>query len=269
MSIERLGLIAGNGTFPLQAARSAKERNIEVVTVAFKQETSQKITDIADKVYWINIGQLDKIFKIFKAEGIEKAIMAGQIRPIHLFKPWLKKDKRLKKLMRQARDNRGDSLLKTLCDELEQEGLELLDSSFLLADLLAPEGLITNKDIGREDKKTVDFGRSIAKEIARLGIGQTVVVKDKAVVAVEAVEGTDAAIKRAYSLAGKSAVVVKVSRPGHDMRFDIPVVGPRTIKILKRCGVKILAVEAGKTLLLDKNRLIEEADKANICIFGI
>lgn len=267
--MKRLGLIAGNGKFPILAAESARKNNIEIVAVAFRGETSKILENLVERIYWINVGDLGKLFEIFKKENIKEAIMAGQIRPIHLFKPWVKKDATLKAFLKKVKDNRGDSLLKNVADMLEERQVKLLDSSFLLAENLAKKGVLTKASPSQEDWENIEFGTSIAKELARLGIGQTVVVKNKAILAVEAIEGTDKTIKRGARLGNSKTIVVKVSRPLHDMRFDIPVVGLRTLKVLKKSKVKILAIEAGKTLLLDKQELLKGANNCGISIVAI
>jgi DUF1009 family protein len=264
--MSRLGLIAGNGNFPIMAALSAKQQGIEIVAIAFKGETSTNITQHVAKVYWINIGELGKLFDILKGEGISEAIMAGQIRPIHLFKPWLKKDKVLIDILKNVKDRRGDSLLDALATELDKRKVRLLDSSFLLKKCLASEGILTKRKPTRSELDDIEFAKTIAKEIARLAIGQTIIVKNKAILAVESIEGTDAAIRRAARLGGSHAVVVKVSRPDHDMRFDIPVIGPKTLKVLKKSKIRVIAIEAEKTLLIDGNELINQADKLGITI---
>jgi hypothetical protein len=266
--MNRLGLIAGNGFFPIMAALSAKRKGIEIVAVAFKGETSRVLAKYVSKIHWIRIGELGKLFDILKEEKVEQAIMAGQIRPIHLFKPWIKKDSVLKNILRSVKDKRGDSLLDALAVELEKRGIKLLDSSFLLKESLAQEGLLTDRKPTEAELSDVDFATCIAKEIARLAIGQTIIVKNKAILAVESIEGTDAAIKRAAKLGGKSAVVVKVSKPNHDMRFDIPTIGPKTLEVLKKCKISLIAVEADETLLINKKELIEKANKYNISILA-
>jgi len=267
--MKRLGLIAGNGKFPIMLANSAKDRDIEVIAVAFRGESSRRLEGIVDKIYWIGIGQMNRLFEIFSKENIKEAIMAGQIKPIHLFKPWIKKDATMREFLRKVKDKRGDSLLKSLADKLKERGITLLNSSFLLTENLAKEGTLTKISPDKKDWEDINFGKSIAKRIADLGIGQTVVVKNKAILAIESIEGTDKAIRRGSQLGKGTCIVVKVSKPQHDMRYDIPVIGLKTLKVLKKSKVKVLAVEAGKTLLIDKNKLIEGADRAGISIVGI
>ncbi|MCK5306909.1 MAG: UDP-2,3-diacylglucosamine diphosphatase LpxI [Candidatus Omnitrophica bacterium] len=263
-----LGLIAGNGRFPIAAAVSAKKRGIKITAVAFIGETSKSLEKLVEKIFWIRIGELAKLFEIFERENIKEAIMAGQIRPIHLFKPWIKKDAALKSFLRRVRDRRGDSLLESIAEELSKKGIKLLDSSFLLSESLAEEGELTARVPTADEWENIKFGKIIVKEIAGLGIGQTIIVKNKAILAVEAIEGTDKAIRRAVRLGGSGAIVVKASRPNHDMRFDIPVIGLKTLKVLKKAKIKVLAVEAGKTLLIDKQKFLKEADRLNISIIA-
>ena len=267
--MNRLGLIAGNGKFPIMAAISAKQQDVEIIAIAFIGETSMEIVKHATKVYWIKIGELGKLFNILKNENVTEAIMAGQIRPIHLFKPWLKKDKVLTDILKKVKDKRGDSLLIALARELEKRDIKLLDSSFLLKECLASKGLLTNRRPTDSELDDIEFAKKIAKEIARLAIGQTIVVKNRAILAVESIEGTDAAIRRAAKLGGSQTVVVKVSKPNHDMRFDIPIIGLKTLKILKKSKVKVIAIEAQKTLLIDKKTLIDQANKLGITILAL
>jgi hypothetical protein len=266
--MDRLALIAGNGQFPIKAAASARDKKIKITAIAFKGETSKKLTQYVDKIYWIQIGEVGRIFSILKDENLKEAIMAGQIRPINLFKPWLKKDVCLKEILERVKDNRGDSLLEALSDELKKRDIRLLDSSFLLKDSLASEGLLTHNPPSQREREDVDFGKQLAKELAKLSIGQTVIIKNKAVLAVESIEGTDAAIKRAAKLGGPGAVVVKASRPNHDMRYDIPVIGLKTLQVMVKCEINVIAVEAEKTLLIDKDNLISKANRLGISILG-
>ncbi|MDP8261455.1 MAG: UDP-2,3-diacylglucosamine diphosphatase LpxI [Candidatus Kappaea frigidicola] len=266
--MNRLGLIAGNGKFPIMAAIAAKQQGINIIAIAFVGETSIEIAKHVTKIYWIRIGELGKLFDIFKKESIFEAIMAGQIRSIHLFKPWLKKDSALKDILKKVKDKRGDSLLDALAMELNVRNIKLLDSSFLLKDCLAPKGLLTQRKPTDNELGDIEFAKKIAKEMARLAVGQTIVVKNKAILAVESIEGTDAAIKRAAKLGGPHAVVVKVSKPNHDMRFDIPVIGLKTLKILKKSRIKVIAIEAQKTLLIDKEELINRANKLGVTILA-
>ncbi|MCK4519452.1 MAG: UDP-2,3-diacylglucosamine diphosphatase LpxI, partial [Candidatus Omnitrophica bacterium] len=238
--MERLGLIAGNGRFPIAAAVSAGKRGIKITAVAFIGETSKTLEKLVEKIFWIRIGELAKLFDIFERENIKEAIMAGQIRPIHLFKPWIKKDAALKSFLRKVKDRRGDSLLESIAEELNKKGIELLNSSFLLSESLAEEGKLTARVPTADELENIEFGKIIAKKIADLGVGQTVIVKNKAVLAVEAIEGTDKAIRRAMRLGGGGAIVVKASRSNHDMRFDIPAIGFKTLEVLKKAKIKVL-----------------------------
>jgi UDP-2,3-diacylglucosamine hydrolase len=267
--MKRLGLIAGNGKFPIMLAESAKNKDLEIIAVAFRGETSWRLETLVDKIYWIGVGQMNRLFDIFNEEDIKEAVMVGQIKHLNIFKPWIKKDAAMREFLRKVKDRRGDSLLKTVADKLQERGVTLLNSSFLLTQNLAQKGILTQKSPTSKDWEDINFGKSIAKRIAELGIGQTIVVKNKAILAVEAIEGTDKTIARGSRLGRKGCVVVKVSRPEHDMRYDIPVVGLKTLKLLKRHKVRVLAVEAGKTLLIDKDELIDGANKAGIPIVGI
>lgn len=263
--MKRIGLIAGNGSFPLIFASEAKKRGVEVVAVALEEETSPEINNLVDKINWINVGQLKKLVEIFKKENITQAVMAGQVRQELIFKN-LNLDNAAVNLLAKIADKRGDSILKGVSRYLKTQGIELIDSFTFLEDLLAKKGLLSKTAPNKSQEEDIEFGKKIAKTLADLEIGQTVVVKNKAVVALEAVEGTDKAIKRGAELSGEGVVVVKMSKAKQDMRFDIPVIGPNTVKTLIEAKAKVLAVEAGRTLIINKEELLKEADSNNIVI---
>jgi DUF1009 family protein len=266
---EPLGLIAGNGKFPLLLASYYKRRpDARIQAVGFRGETSPELANLVDELSWVGIGQLGKIIKFFKKAGISKVVMAGQIRPTRMFEK-LKFDLRGLKLMSRLKNRKADSIFSAVADEMKTEGMDLLDSTFFLKEHLATEGILSSRQPTREEWEDARFGAQIAKEIGRLDIGQTVVVRDKAIVAVEALEGTDETIRRGQKLAGDGAVVVKMAKPFQDMRFDVPVIGTRTIRTLRQAGAAVLAIEAGKTLIIDKEDVFRLADTFGICIIGL
>jgi len=268
--MEKLGIIAGNGKFPLILAGNARKEGIEVVAVALREETDPGIEGVASKVYWLSLTQLGKLIKTFKAEGVTKAVMAGQVVKRRMYtSDILKLDLTAARLWASLPDRRGDTILKAVADELSANGIELMDSTIYMGPYLASKEVMTKRRPTGPEQSDVEFGLRMAKVIAEHDIGQSVAVKDLSVVAVEAVEGTDNCIRRAGELGREGIVVVKVSRKGHDMRFDVPVVGMRTLEALKDAGAKVLAVEAGKTLMLEKEEFIAGADAAGISVLGI
>lgn len=266
--IKKIGLIAGNGRFPLLFAAAAKRQGLDVVAIAIKKDTSCLIAPIVNKVYWLSLKDYARMFVIFKNEGIDKVIMAGQVNPRNLFYKDVGDDA-LKKLLAAIQDKRPDTVFGAVADQLAQHKIELVDSTFLLEDFMAKKGVLTSLEPDERTWGDIRFGFDMAKKIAGLDIGQTLVVKNRAIVAVEAIEGTDAAILRGGRLAASGIVVVKVSKPKQDMRFDVPVVGPRTIKHLARVRAKCLAIEAGKTLVIDKELSVRCADKNKISIVAL
>lgn len=268
--MQKIGLIAGNGRLPLIWTENAKKADVKVIAIAFKSETEKKLQDYADKIYWLSLGQLNKLVEILKTEEITQAVMIGQIRTIpFLFKARFSKDPSLKKILKEVKDRRGNSLLAAFAKYLEENGISLLDSRTFISDYLPQKGNLTSVEIDEKTRKDIDFGFRIAKRIAELDIGQTVIIKDLAVIAVEAMEGTNQAILRGMKLGGKGVVVVKVSGPNHDMRFDIPVVGPKTMRCLKKAGARVLAVEAQRSLIVDKENTLKQAVKNKIAVVAL
>ena len=266
--MDRIGLIAGNGKFPLLFARAAKKAKTQVVAVAIREETDPELAALVDGIHWINVGQLKTLIDILKTEHVTKAVMAGQIRHKLLFSD-IELDEELKKLLLSLKDKRTDSILGAVALRLGQLGIQVIDSTTFIKDYLPAPGVLTQCLPSQAQSDDIEFGLSIAKTIAGADIGQTVVVKDKVVLSVEAIEGTDEAIRRGSAYCHGNAVVVKVSKPNQDMRFDIPLVGKNTIETLIREKVAVLAFEAGKTLLLDKEQVVTEANKHNICIIAV
>lgn len=263
--MERLGLIAGNGKFPIIFAQEAKRRKAEVVAVALQEETSPELNKLVDKIYWIQVGQLKKLIEIFKKENIDQVVMAGQVRQELIFKN-LNLDELSQNLLKNIKDRRGDSLLKATAQVLENAGIKLINSFTFLENLLPQKGLLTKAAPSKNQEQDIAFGRGIAKALADLEIGQSVVIKDKAVVALEAMEGTDRVIKRGAELAGAGTVIIKMSKHSQDMRFDIPVVGPSTIKTLVESKAAALAIEAGRSLIIDKETCLRLANEHDIVI---
>jgi hypothetical protein len=267
---KRIGLIAGNGKLPIIWADCARKEKIEVIAIAFKGETEKLLENFVDKIHWLRLGQLNNLINILKEEDIRQAVMIGQIRPVpFLFKTLLIKDMEMRKILNEVRDKRGNSLLAAFAGRLEEEGINLLDSRTFIGDYLPQKGNLTKVDVDERTKKDIEFGFKLAKQIADLDIGQTIVIKDLAVLAVEAIEGTNQAILRGARLGGKEIVVIKVSSPRHDMRFDIPVVGPKTIHYLNKVRAKALAIEAQRTLIVDKEKTLKEAQKKKIAIVAL
>lgn len=267
--MDKIGLIAGSSRFPVVFARAAKARGIEVCAVALKEETSPELEKEVDKICWVSLGELGKAIDFFKKEGIKNAVMAGKVHLSHIYDKSIKPDGYLKNLLIKAADKRGDTLLLAVAKFLNKLGIKLLDCFTFLKDDLAKKGTLTRAAATKKQLEDIEFARPIIKTIARMRIGQTVIVKDKAVLAVEAMEGTDEAIKRGAEIAGVGAVVVKMSCPGHDTRFDIPLVGPSTIEAMKKAKAAVLAIEAGKTLLIDKEEFLRLADEAGISVVAV
>jgi UDP-2,3-diacylglucosamine hydrolase len=265
----KYGLIAGNGRFPFLVLDGARERGVEMVVAAIKEETSSEIDQRAAKVEWMGVGQLGRLIRLFKKEEVTHVIMAGQVKHHQIFRLNALPDLRMVRLLARLSTKNTDSLIGAVADELAREGITLIDSTTFLEQLLAPEGVLTRRAPTKEERSDIDYGLGIAREIARLDLGQTIAVKDRAVVAIEAMEGTDAVIVRAGEVTrGEPFVVVKVAKPDQDMRFDVPVIGLPTIENMIRAGATTIQVTARKTLLFDKDDLIDLADKSGIVVVG-
>lgn len=259
------GLIAGNGKFPFLAIEGAKKQGVSLAVVAIKEETDKRIEEIADKVVWVGIGQLGKMISFFKKENVNKAMMCGQVKHVQIFSGALP-DLRMVKMLWNLPQRNTDALIGGVAEELAKDGIELIDSTFFLQDSLAHEGVLTRRKPNEIEQGNIEYGLRIAGEIARLDLGQTIVVRAKACVAVEAMEGTDACIARAGELAKGKLTVVKVAKPNQDMRFDVPVVGVPTIETMIRAGATCLCVTPGKTLIFDKEEMLKLADNNKICV---
>jgi UDP-2,3-diacylglucosamine hydrolase len=260
------GLIAGNGRFPFLVLEGARSQGIEMVVIALKEEASPELEKIAKRLHWVSLGELSKAIDLMKQEDVSRAVMAGQVKHNKIFSS-IRPDWKLAKLLFALPRKNTDSLIGAVAKVLEDEGIQLVDSTMFLKPLLADAGLLTRRAPSAEEKADIEYGFQVARQIADMDVGQTVVIADRACVAVEAMEGTDETIERAGRFAqGKNLVVVKVSKPRQDMRFDVPVVGLPTVESMKRVGATALAVDAARTLLFDREKLIELADAAGIAI---
>jgi DUF1009 family protein len=266
--MEGIGLIAGDGNFPIILSNGLREKGKRVIAVGLENITSPALENSVESLHWIKVGQLGRLIKIFKKEGINRVVMAGKVSKTFMFKD-IRPDLRAITLYLKLKDRKDDSLLLGIVSELEKEGIKVEEPTRYVPHLLAEKGVITKRKPKKKELKDIEFGWPIAKEMGRLDIGQTVVVKERAVLSVEAIEGTDAAIRRAGELGRGGIVVIKVAKPKQDMRFDAPVIGLNTIRTLKEAKAAALCVEAGKTILLEKEDMIKLADKENICIIGM
>jgi hypothetical protein len=267
----RLGLIAGNGRFPFLVLDAARGAGHEVTVIALKEETFPEIEELAARapaapLHWISINQLGACVSALKRARVERAVMAGQVKHVKLFD--LRPDWTLSRVLMRLAAKNTDSIISGVADVLREEGIELIDSTAFLGPLMARPGTLTRRGPTDDERRDFAFGYQIADTIAGLDIGQTIVVKSSAVVAVEAMEGTDAVIARAGHLAGSGTRVVKVAKPNQDMRFDVPVVGVSTIAAMQAAAATALSVDAGKTLMIDGDAIVEAADAAGIAIVG-
>ncbi len=265
---ERIGLIAGNGRFPIIFADNAKKLGYHVSAVAHEGETEPELAGHVDRIHWIKIGQLSKLIKAFKEDKVRQAVMLGGIKKTHMFTT-VRPDLRTLAMATRLALRKDDDILRELAKELEGEGIAICESTFGLEGILAEEGTLTTRAPSEKEWDDIRYGWDVAHDIGRLDIGQCVVIKDCVVVAVEAVEGTDGAIKRGGDLAKDGAVVVKRSKPQQDLRFDLPAVGPRTIEVMASVKASVLAIEAGRTVLLDREIVLAKARAARIAIVGI
>ncbi|HZJ44402.1 MAG TPA: UDP-2,3-diacylglucosamine diphosphatase LpxI [Pyrinomonadaceae bacterium] len=261
----KFGLIAGNGRFPFMVLEGARQTGASMAVAAIREETDPEIEKLADNVKWVGIGQLGRMIRFFKDEGVEKAIMAGQVKHIQIFSRAVPDARMLKVLLRLPRRN-TDSLIGAIASELQSEGIELIDSTYFLQDSLPRAGVLTRREPDRHEREDIEYGLEIGREIAHLDLGQTIVVRGKACVAIEAMEGTDETIRRAGMLVQKRLTVVKLAKPNQDMRFDVPVVGIPTLNTMVEAGASCLCITAGKTLMFDREEMIRTADKHKLAI---
>ena len=281
----KLGIIAGNGRFPFLVLDAARAQGYEVVVAAIKEETSPEIESRGATVHWLSLGELSKLIETFRREGVTRAVMAGQVKHKQIFSS-IRPDWRLAKLLLSLDLRNTDALLSAFAKVLADEGIVLENSTALLEPLLAKAGVLTKRAPSPQERKNIDYGRTVARGLGEYDIGQTVVIAETACIAVEAMEGTDATIERAgqimasldlnktepgksysdKSVLDRNLTVVKIAKPKQDMRFDVPVIGVRTIEVMKKAGARCLAVDAGKCLLLDGDAVIIAADDAAIAI---
>jgi UDP-2,3-diacylglucosamine hydrolase len=261
-------MIAGNGRFPLLALETARREGHDVVVVAIENEAAPELADLASSLHWINIGQLGKLIDIFKRENISEVMMTGQVKHVSIFSS-VKPDWRLLKLLTSLKEKNTAALIGGIQKTLRDEGIELVDSTRLLKDLLAPEGVLTRRKPSKDEEADIRYGRRIAAVLASVDIGQSVAISEKACVAAEAMEGTDAMLRRAASLTGSKPLrLVKASRGRAHLLFDVPVAGLATVETMIETRTTALAVDAGRTLLLDKQEMLKRANEADIAIVG-
>ncbi|MEY2493273.1 MAG: UDP-2,3-diacylglucosamine hydrolase [Verrucomicrobiota bacterium] len=266
-SLDHLGIIAGNGVYPQVLAQAARSAGVRKITaIAFTAETDPKLSQFVEEISWLRVGQLNRLLSALRESGVHEAIMAGQIAPRNLFD--LHPDWRALLLIAKLKRRNAESIFTAIGAELEKIGVKLLPATTFLEDFLAAKGLIAGPKLSRRQKSDIEFGWKIAKEIASLDIGQTVVVKNGTVLAVEGFDGTNETIRRGGALGRDGATAIKVSKPNQDMRFDVPVIGLETVRIATEAKVRVIAVETGRTLLLEKDRVIQTATSANISIVG-
>jgi DUF1009 family protein len=264
---DTLGIIAGNGLYPRLLADSARKSGVRTIfAAAFEDETDRSLAQHVDEVEWLRVGQLGRLLSCFRERGIHHAVMAGQIAPKNLFA--LRPDWKALLVLARLKTRNAETIFAAIADQLVAIQVELLPATSFLEEYLAPAGLIAGPKLSRRAEEDVDFGWKIAKEIARLDIGQTVVVKNGTVLAVEGFDGTNETISRGGKLAGKGGVMIKVAKTKQDMRFDVPVIGVETLHVASEARLRVIAVEAGATLLLDKDALIDLANRSNISIVG-
>jgi len=275
---EKLGLIAGNGTFPFLVLDAARAQGFDVVVAAIKEETFPEIESRgAAAVHWLSLGELSKLIETFQREGVRRAVMAGQVKHKQIFSS-IRPDWRLAKLLLSLTTRNTDSLLGAVAKVLGDEGITLENSTWLLEPLLVKAGVPTRREPSEQERKNIEYGRTVARQLAQHDIGQTVVIAESACVAVEAMEGTDATIERAgqimrslhgdASTLSRDLTVVKIAKPNQDMRFDVPVIGVKTIEVMQAAGATCVAVDAGRCLLLDGTKVIEAADAAGVSIMA-
>jgi UDP-2,3-diacylglucosamine hydrolase len=282
----RYGLIAGNGKFPFMVLEGARRAGATLSVVAIREETDQEIERFAERVQWVGIGQLGKMIRFLKDEGVEKAIMAGQVKHVQIFSRAVPDARMLKMLLKLPRRNTS-SLIGAVAEELRTEGIELIDSTYFLQEYLPRAGTLTDREPDAREREDIEYGLEIAREIAQLDLGQTIVVRGKACIAIEAMEGTDETIRRAgelaregasrrsilrgrrVNLAGGRLTVVKLAKPSQDMRFDVPVVGVPSIEAMLEAGATCLCISAGKTLMLDRDEMIALANRNKIALVAV
>lgn len=263
---KKIGIIAGNGNLPNEIAKEATAKGYGVYICGIRGEAEESLASISKGFEWVKLGQLGKLAQFFISNGVTDVLMAGKIRKVNLFKGDVSPDLDMLKVIMKTPDRSDDTLLGAVADYLESKGIKLLSSVFLIKDALPEAGVLSKRKPKREDEEEMAFGWTIAKHIAGLDIGQTVVTKNKAVMAIEAIEGTDEAILRGSELGGGDVNVIKVAKPNQDMRFDVPALGLGTLEVMLRAKVRMLVFEAGKTILLDREEFLKRADRASMII---
>ncbi len=268
-SSSRYAIIAGNGSFPFLVLDAAHDQGFDPLVVAIREEASPALAEKGSAIHWLSLGEISKLLELLRAERIKQVVLAGQVKHAQLFSS-IKADGLLRRALDSLHRKNTDALIGAFVHMLERQGIHVVDSTLFLTPLLAEAGTLTRRTPGADEQADIAYGREIAKKVAGLDIGQTIVVADRACIAVEAMEGTDATIERAAGLSnGRRLAVVKVSKPHQDMRFDVPVVGPKTIQVMSRANASVLAVDAGRTLLFERQRLLDLANEAGIAVMGI
>ena len=262
-----IGLIAGNGQLPRLVAGSIRAAGHRVVAIGHIGETGKELENDVDTLKWVHIGELEKIINLLLEEGVKRALFIGGVSKRHFFSK-ARPDARALKVLSRLRDKKDDAILRAIAEELESAGIRVASPIPFLRDHMAPAGCWTERRPTEREEKDISFGWKIAKSVGRLDVGQSVVVKDQIVLALEAIEGTDETIRRGGLLGRGDVVVVKVCKPKQDLRLDLPVIGPETVEILREAGASALAVEAGKTIVIDKEKVIREADRSHLCLMG-
>lgn len=263
-----LGLIAGKDQFPILLSKAAAKQGLKIAAVAFEGETEPSLADHVEDILWVKVGQLQRSIDFMKSYGVTEAVMAGGLTKEKLFLN-LEPDERALSVMAGLRDFNDDIILRAMAEEFEKDGIAISSSTICLPDLPAPPGVLTSRKPTEEERADIEFGMRIARELGRLDVGQCVVVRNKTVCALEAIDGSDETIRRGGRLAGENAVVVKICKPGQDLRFDLPSVGTGTIEVMARVKAAVLAVEAGRTLMFDREEMIAAADRNNIAIVAL
>jgi len=265
---EALGIIAGNGVYPRLLALSARKQGVKrIFSVAFRRETDRSIETVSDEVRWIYLGQLGAMLDALSAGDVKVAVMAGQITPTHLFN--IRMDGRMLELLKSLKARNAETIFGAVAKELASIGVDLIPASTFMEDYMPGPGLLTTRPPTESESRDIELGLSVAKATSGLDIGQTVVVKQGTILAVEAFEGTDATIMRAAELGGAGSVIVKVAKQGHDMRFDIPVIGMRTLKTLRKAKASVLAFEAGRAVVLEHDVVVKAANKMNLSLISV
>ncbi len=260
------GLIAGNGDFPLLVLEGARRRGVDMAVIAIREEASPALEQASSRFHWVSLGELGRAIELLHREGVTRAVMAGQVKHRQIFSD-IPPDGRMAPLLERLATRNTDALIGAVAAILAAEGIELVNSTLFLEPLLPAAGVLTRRAPDEKEAANIGYGRQIARQIAGLDLGQTVVISERACVAIEAMEGTDETIERAARISGgRPLTVVKVSKPRQDMRFDVPVVGPRTIEVMRGAGATALAIDAGRTLIFDRERVLELADAGSISI---